>query len=87
MVCQTEREACCISPEIQDVYPFITGGAYMSNTVMASSRRHNRVSVGHLRDWSAGNEIICDMPNAHPACSVQLDSGAPTGIQILQPPP
>lgn len=42
----------------------------------------NRVSVRHLRDWSAGNEIICDIPNAHPARSVHLDSGASTGVKI-----
>lgn len=55
-------------------------GLDLSNIVRAASSRHYHVSVGYLRDWSAGNEINCHSANAQPAtCLVQQGSAAPTG--------
>lgn len=55
-------------------------GPDLCSIVRDSSEMHYRVSVGHLRDWSAGNEIICHSANALPAtCLAQQGSAAFTG--------
>lgn len=59
-----------MSPGAHYVVGVLKGPASIS-IVKASSQKHYHVSGGHLRDWSAGNEIMCHSTNAHTAkCSL-----------------
>lgn len=60
------------------------GGLDLCSIVAYISERHYQVSVAHLRDWSAGNEIICHSTNAQPATFLmQPGSGALTRVRVI----